>query len=140
VRSPSFRQNWATVGPFSGAQHGFSTDSEGDAVKDQIDCRCKSGEYLRFSLFKEGRPLSPMAGNYMYVREDGDALDVVLVGETDNLAQHAQERWTDAQRDYGASGIYTRLNITAAARQREHVELLSAYGPPMNQSELRQAS
>ena len=39
-------------------------------MKDQIDCRFQSGEYLRFSLFKEGRPLSPMAGNFMYVREE----------------------------------------------------------------------
>jgi len=109
-------------------------------VKDQIDCRCKSGEYLRFFLFKEGRPLSPMAGNYMYVREEGDALDVVYVGETDNLAQHAQERWAEAETTFGASGIYTRLNITAAARRREQVELLSAYAPPMNENELRQAS
>src|SRR5579871_6259791 len=109
-------------------------------VKDQIDCRCKSGEYLRFFLFKEGRPLSPMAGNYMYVREDGEALEVIYVGETDNLAQHAQERWPEAERGFGAGGIYTRLNITAAARRREQVELLTAYAPRMNEAELRQAS
>ncbi|HLK24299.1 MAG TPA: hypothetical protein VKT30_06545 [Caulobacteraceae bacterium] len=106
-------------------------------MKDQIDCRCQSGEYLRFALFKEGRPLSPMAGNYMYVREEGDALSVVYLGETDNLAQGAQDRWAEAEAEFGASGIYTRLNITAAARRRELTELLRAYTPPMNMADLR---
>jgi hypothetical protein len=64
---------------------------------------------------------------------------VVYVGETDNLAQHAQERWSEAERNFGAGGIYTRLNITAVARRREHAELLNAYGPPMNVDELRRA-
>jgi len=109
-------------------------------MKDQIDCRCQSGEYLRFALFKEGRPLSPMAGNFMYVREEGESLSVVYVGETDNLAQHAQERWPEAEEAFGACGIYTRLNITAAQRRRELVDLLHAYMPPMNTEEMRQAS
>jgi hypothetical protein len=109
-------------------------------MKDQIDCRCTSGEYLRFALFKEGRPLSPMAGNYMYVREEGESLAVVYLGETENLAQHAQERWAEAADSFGASGIYTRLNITAAARRRELIDLMGAYEPPMNRAEFRQAS
>lgn len=109
-------------------------------MKDQIDCRSQSGEYLRFALFKEGRPLSPMAGNFIYVREDGEALEVLYLGETDNLAQHAQDRWPEAERGFGACGIYTRLNITAAARRREHFELLTTYAPPMNADEFKQAS
>jgi hypothetical protein len=108
-------------------------------MKDQIDCRSRSGEYFRFALFKEGRPMSPMAGNFLYVRGEDEAMEVVYVGQTDNLAQHAQERWSEAERNFGAGGIYTRLNITAAARRREHAELLNAYGPPMNTDELRRA-
>jgi hypothetical protein len=108
-------------------------------MKDQIDCRCQSGEYVRFSLFKEGRPLSPMAGNYMYVREEGEGLAVLYLGETDNLAQHAQERWSEAADQFGANGIYTRLNITAAQRQREQMELMRTYTPPMNMADMRQA-
>ena len=108
-------------------------------MKDQIDCRGESGEYFRYMLFREGRPLSPMAGNFVYVRAEDEAFEVVYIGETDNLAQHAQQRWAEAQRSYGVDGIYTRLNITAAARRREHAELLCAYTPPMNDSELRRA-
>ena len=109
-------------------------------MKDQIDCRSTSGEYLRFALFKEGRPLSPMAGNFVYVRGEDEAMEVVYVGKTDNLAKHAQDRWAEAERTLGASGLYTRLNITAAVRRREHAELLSAYTPSMNADELRRAS
>ena len=108
-------------------------------MKDQIDCRCQSGEYVRFALFKEGRPLSPMAGNYMYVREEGDTLAVLYLGETDNLSQHAQERWAEAAEQFGANGIYTRLNITAAQRQRDQMELMRTYTPPMNMADMRQA-
>ena len=108
-------------------------------MKDQIDCRSTSGEYLRFSLFKEGRPLSPMAGNYVYVRGEDERLEVVFVGEADNLSKHALAHWGEAQHAYGATGVYTRLNITAAARRREHAELLGAYEPPMNAEELRRA-
>ncbi len=108
-------------------------------MKDQIDCRSTSGEHLRFALFKDGRPLSPMAGNFVYVRGEDEAMEVVYVGETDNLAKHAQDRWAEAQRTFGASGLYTRLNITAAVRRREHGELLSAYNPSMNADELRRA-
>jgi hypothetical protein len=111
--------------------------SEG-ALRDQIDCRTGAGEYLRFSLFKEGRPLSPMGGNFVYVKKDGpDGHQVIFAGQTDNLALHAQERWSEAQGKYGVDGLYTRLNITTAVRRREHGELLEALDPPMNAGEPR---
>ena len=107
-------------------------------MKDQIDCRIGGGEYLRFSLFREGRPLSPMGGNFLYVKEDGgDGHQVVFAGQTDNLALHAQERWSEAQGKFGVTGLYTRLNITTAVRRREHSELLEALDPPMNAGEPR---
>jgi hypothetical protein len=108
-------------------------------VRDQIDCRVASGEHLRFTLFKEGRPLSPMGGNFVYVADDEDAAAgrVVYAGETDNLALHAQVRWAEAQSGFGVKALYTRLNITAAVRRREHVELLQALDPPMNADEPR---
>ena len=129
----------ATIGPPSRVQMPQCNESGGDAVKDQIDCRVTSGEYLRFALFRDGRPLSPMAGNFVYVRGEDEAMEVVFVGETDNLSKHAQDRWSEAERAFGASGLYTRLNITAAVRRREHAELINAYSPSMNSEELRRA-
>lgn len=110
-------------------------------MRDQIDCRVGSGEHLRFTLFKEGRPLSPMGGNYLYVREDDDGtVRIVFAGATDNLALNAQARWGEAQSKYGAIGLYTRLNITAAVRRREHEALLEVLDPPMNANEPRPGS
>jgi len=109
-------------------------------VRDQIDCRVASGEYLRFILFKEGRPLSPMGGNYLYVKETEDGPRVVCAGLTDNLALHAFERWAEALARFGVEGLYTRLNFAAAVRRREHLELLEKLDPPMNADESPRAS
>lgn len=104
-------------------------------MRDQIDCRVGSGEYLRFSLYRDGRPLSPMGGNYLYVRETEDGFAVVYAGVADNLALHAQARWAEAREKFGVAGLYTRLNITDAVRRREHGELVEALDPPMNAEE-----
>jgi hypothetical protein len=109
-------------------------------VRDQIDCRVASGEHLRFTLFKDGRPLSPMGGNYLYVKDAPDGPRVICAGETDNLALNAQTRWSEAKAGHGAEALYTRLNITAAVRRREHLELLEALDPPMNADEARPAT
>jgi hypothetical protein len=109
-------------------------------VRDQIDCRIESGDHLRFTLFKEGRPLSPMGGNFLYVKDSDDGPQVFYAGQTDNLALHAQTRWAEAQAEFGVDGLYTRLNITAAVRRREHFDLLAALAPQMNADEPRPAS
>lgn len=106
-------------------------------MRDQIDCRVGSGEALRFSLLKDGRPLSPMGGNFLYVRQAEDGVRVLHAGQTDNLALHALERWEEGQSQHAAEAVYTRLNITAAVRRREHLELLAALDPPMNADEPR---
>jgi hypothetical protein len=104
-------------------------------VRDQIDCRLGSGEILRFTLFKEGRPLSPMGGNFLFVRDDEAGSKVIFTGQTDNLSLRAQERWAEAQARFGVNALYTRLNITTAVRAREYAELIEALDPPMNAEE-----
>jgi hypothetical protein len=106
-------------------------------LRDQIDCRLESGEHLRFSLFKEGRPLSPMGGNYLYVKDCEEGPRIIFAGQTDNLALHAQARWGEGQEAFGLDGLYTRLNITTVVRKREHQDLLEALNPPMNVDEPR---
>jgi hypothetical protein len=106
-------------------------------MRDQIDCQVASGEHLRFTRFKEGRPLSPMGGNYLYVKDSEAGLQVIFAGQADNLALQAIARWSEAQASFGAQGLYTRLNITSAVRRREHLEILEALAPPMNAGEPR---
>jgi hypothetical protein len=106
-------------------------------VKDQIYCRTISGETLRFLLHESGPRLSRRSGNFLYVRGEDADLEVLYVGETDDLAEHAQDRWPEAVRSFGARAIYTRLNITGSQRRDELAELISAYEPPMNMDELK---
>jgi hypothetical protein len=108
-------------------------------MKDQLELHGESGEEFRFSLYREGRPLFGRSGNFAYVRGEGDRVEVIYVGETDDLAEHAQRRWPGAERSFGSIALYTRLAVTAAQRRRVHVELLRAYAPPMNRDEMREA-
>jgi hypothetical protein len=86
---------------------------------------------------REGWPLTPSAGNFLYVAESDTGPRIVYAGQTDNLAMHAGERWAEARAQHGAEAIFTRLNVTMAARQREHDEILQAIDPPMNEGEPR---
>lgn len=55
------------------------------------------------------------------------------------MANVREDRWVEAER-LGAIARYTRLNITAAQRLREQAELLPVNAPPMNRTDLRQAT
>src|SRR5205807_3753317 len=48
-------------------------------MRDWIDIKGASGAVYRFHLFKDGRPLSPMGGNYIYARKTGDRFEALYV-------------------------------------------------------------
>jgi hypothetical protein len=102
-------------------------------MKDTIDLTGASGASYRFQLFREGRPLSPMGGNYLYVREEfAGGFTVLYSGEGENLLTGAASRWTEAETQHHATHLYTRLNISQAIRKHEHRDLIAAYSPLMN--------
>ncbi len=101
-------------------------------MKDMIDLKGASGAVYRFNLFRDGRPLSPMGGNYVYVREAGEGYEIVHVGEGQNLLTDARVLWAQAVRDHGAAHLFTRLNITERVRRHEHQDIVAAVQPPMN--------
>ncbi len=102
------------------------------ALKDQIDLRGASGAVYRFSLFKDGRPLSPMGGNYIYARWTADRIEFLYLDEVQNLLKDSQVRWSEAVANHQAIAVYTRLNISERVRKLEHADLLEALRPPMN--------
>jgi hypothetical protein len=104
-------------------------------VRDHIDLRGEDDRAYRFMLVKDGRPLSPMGGNFAYVIENKDSFEVVLVGEAQNLSKDAQLRWDEAVLMYGAPHMYMRLNISEGVRQREHADIIAQASPPMNVGE-----
>lgn len=101
-------------------------------MRDMIDVRGASGAVYRFNLIREGRPLSPMGGNFIYLREAGEGYEVIHVGEGQNLLTDARVLWQQAVRDHGAAHLFTRLNITERVRQHEHADIMEAVSPPMN--------
>jgi len=101
-------------------------------VPDYVDIRGVSGTTYRFMRLKDGRPLSPMGGNYLYVRFTGEKLDIILAGEAQNLLKDARERWNEAAERYQVQELYSRLNISERVRVLELADIVEANHPPMN--------
>jgi hypothetical protein len=100
-------------------------------MRDLIDMRGASGAVYRFNLVSAERPLSPMGGNFIYVRDRPDGYEVVFVGEAQNLLAESRSRWAEAAKTHGAAHLYTRLNVTERARSHEYADILNATRPPM---------
>lgn len=103
-------------------------------LKDAIDLKGASGTTYRFMRVRNDRPLSPMGGNYVYARGEGNDCEVVFLGEAPNLMTGARELWDRAVREHGASELFMRLNVTGRVRQAEQGDILSSFTPPMNQA------
>lgn len=101
-------------------------------MRDLIDVRGATGAVYRFGLVRDGRPLSPIGGNYLYVRETGETYEIVYAGEGQNLINDAHSRWNDAQSDHGPLHMFTRLNISEGVRRTEHDDIVTVVRPVMN--------
>lgn len=108
-------------------------------VQDQVDITGASGVVYRFMRLKDGRPLSPMGGNYLYGRFTGEKFELVCAGEVQNLLKDARERWTEAVERYQVSDLFSRLNISERVRQLELADIVEANHPPMNTTPERRA-
>ncbi len=101
-------------------------------MRDYVDIRGASGTTYRFLRLKDGRPLSPMGGNYIYVRFTGEALNMILAGEAQNLLKDARDRWNEASERYQVTELFSRLNISERVRLLELADIVDATHPPMN--------
>jgi hypothetical protein len=101
-------------------------------VKDYVDIHGASGECYRFMRLRDGRPLSPMGGNFVYGRTTGERFEMIYASEVQNLMKDARERWNEAVERYQVTDLYTRLNISERVRQLELADIVDADTPPMN--------
>jgi hypothetical protein len=108
-------------------------------VRDYIDIAGASGSRYRFMLLKDGRPLSPMGGNFVYARFTGEMFEIIYAGEAQNLMTGARERWSEASQRYQVTELYSRLNISERVRQLELIDIVNAAHPPMNAPPERKA-
>jgi hypothetical protein len=108
-------------------------------VRDYIDVTGASGATYRFMRLKDGRPLSPMGGNFLYCRFTGETCELIYAGEVQNLLKDARERWNEAQQRFQVSDLYSRLNISERVRQLELADIIDANHPPMSTTPERRA-
>lgn len=108
-------------------------------MQDFVDIAGQSGSTYRFMRQRDGRPLSPMGGNYLYVRYTGDVFELIYAGEAQNLLTHARERWDEAATRFQVTELFSRLNISERVRQLELADIVQAAHPPMNAAPDRRA-
>jgi hypothetical protein len=101
-------------------------------MRDLIDVHGASGAVYRFGLVRDGRPLSPIGGNYLYVREAGESFEIVHAGEGQNLLNNARTRWDEAVAAHGPLHLFSRLNISEGIRLHELADILASVHPVMN--------
>jgi len=103
-------------------------------LRDLLDIKGASGRTYRFMLLRDGRPLSPMGGNFVYVRDPEGEVEVIFTDQAQNLLQDARKRWGEAVQMHGDVHLYTRLNISERVRLQEFSDLLEGLTPRMNKS------
>lgn len=98
-------------------------------MQDFIDLKGASGAEYRFRIWREGTPHLPIAGNYVFLRQEAEGFTVLLVGATNDLSQARAEWAKGAKR--GATDVFTRLNVARAVRTAEHQDLVAGYKPAL---------
>jgi hypothetical protein len=101
-------------------------------VQDYVDIVGGSGATYRFMRLRDGRPLSPMGGNFIFARYTAGRFEAIYAGEVQNLLAGARERWSEAVERFQASEIFTRLNISERVRHLELADIIATLAPPMN--------
>ena len=94
-------------------------------MKDFVDLKGASGATYRFRRIPDGEPHQRIAGNYAVLKSRASGFTVRLVGATNDLSQARALCPPEALK--GAQ-LYTRLNVSRAARESEHQDLLASYG------------
>jgi hypothetical protein len=95
-----------------------------------IDLEGASGATYRFQRVDDLSNLPAIAGNFVYVHDDGLKRVVVCCG-TDETLLSAAGRWPAAQQTHRATGIYIRRNISWKVRASEHEDIVERHRPPL---------
>src|SRR5580704_2447448 len=99
VKLPCLGPNAAAFAPNWPSQNSLRRLMRAElTLRDFVDVVGASGVTYRFMRLREGHPLSPMGGNYLYIRFDDDEFELIYAGEVGNLMREARGRWTEAER------------------------------------------
>lgn len=106
-----------TVGGFCGA---------GGTVREIIELRGASGATYRFRLWAKGGTHPTAGGHYAFVREKPSGFEVVAVASVEDLSV-TRSLHEAAAVQQGATHLFTRLNVSWAARESEVQDMKSHY-------------
>ena len=98
-------------------------------MRDFIDVHGASGAVYRFNLLREGHPLSPMGGNFLYVREKTGGYEIIHVGEGQSLLADARTQWDQAVKTHAVTHLFSRLNVSERMRRQEHEDISRRLSP-----------
>jgi len=93
-----------------------------------IDLEGASGTTYRFQRVDDVSHLPAIAGNFVYVQNDGPV--VVCCGVCETLLR-AADAWPAAHQDHGANAIYVRKNVSWKVREAEHKDILGRHRPTL---------
>ncbi len=93
-----------------------------------LDLNGASGATYRYRLAPDGQVTTPIAGNYVCVREDAAGFTVLSVVETNDLSSAARG-WKQMVAKHEASHLYIRLNVSVAVRESEQADIAAFYKP-----------
>lgn len=95
-------------------------------MKEFVDLSGASGASYRFRRIADGEPHQRIAGNYALLKAHRGSFQVRFVGATNDLSQARTKCPPELLK---GAHLYTRLNVSRAAREAEHQDLLAKYGP-----------
>jgi hypothetical protein len=95
-----------------------------------IDLEGASGATYRFQRVDDLSKLPPIAGNFVYVGDDGPKPVVICCGIGETLLRAAND-WPAAQRTHQAKVIYVRKNVSWKVRASEHGDIVERHRPPL---------
>jgi hypothetical protein len=95
-----------------------------------IDLEGASGATYRFQRVDDLSSLPAIAGNFVYVQNDGPTPLVVCCGVCETLLR-AADAWPAAQQAHGAKAIYLRRNVSWKVREAEHQDIVERRRPPI---------
>ena len=91
-----------------------------------VDLQGASGAVYRYRLAPDGQVTSRIAGNYAFVREEEEGFAVLSAEATSDLSS-ATAAWRRAAAKHGELQLYTRLNVSAAVRETEQLDIAAYY-------------
>lgn len=95
-----------------------------------LDLNGASGVTYRYRLAPDGQVSTPIAGNYVCVRQEAEGFTVLSVVDTNDLSSAARA-WKPFVAKHGATHLFTRLNVSSAVRESEQADIAAFYKPKL---------